>query len=66
MYAWRLRYRKVGLNVDSISVVWVIKDRGTYNVMGYYLVKQIHDFCSLARKLLSLIYTEKQIVVRML
>jgi ribonuclease HI len=39
-YAWRLRFRKVELNVDSILVVKVIKKRGTKSAMGYSLVKK--------------------------
>ncbi|KAK2358830.1 hypothetical protein QL285_095979 [Trifolium repens] len=46
-YAWRLRFRKVELNVDSVAVVKVIKEGETNSVMGYSLVKEIHRLFSL-------------------
>ncbi|MCH81151.1 putative non-LTR retroelement reverse transcriptase, partial [Trifolium medium] len=45
-YTWKLGFRKVELNVDSVAVVKVIKEGGTASNMGYSLVKEIRRHIS--------------------
>ncbi|MCH98228.1 ribonuclease H protein [Trifolium medium] len=47
-YVWRMGFRQVELNVDSVAVVQVIREGRTHNAMGYSLVKKIQRIMSLA------------------